>query len=153
MKDDLSLIRLHKLHPKARPIFKAFIEEAEETLGIHLRIVQGMRTFAEQQAIYDQGRTKPGKVVTKAKPGSSYHQYGLAIDVVPIENGDANWDYKYELLYPIAEKHGLTCGGKFKSIVDKPHFEINFGRNWKELLADYNAGILQDGFVIIKESL
>ena len=87
MKDPISVKRLDKLHPKVRDTFKAFIEECE---ALHpdttLRITQGLRTFPEQQALYDQGRNgKPGKIVTNAKPGQSYHNWGLAIDLVELD--------------------------------------------------------------------
>src|SRR5258708_12842627 len=51
--------------------------------GVQLRIVQGLRTKAEQDALYAQGRTTPGKVVTNAKGGQSMHNYGLPVDTVP----------------------------------------------------------------------
>jgi peptidoglycan L-alanyl-D-glutamate endopeptidase CwlK len=37
--------------------------------------------------LYAIGRTKPGKKVTKAKGGTSYHNYGLAFDIYPFING------------------------------------------------------------------
>lgn len=139
MRDDISTIRIEKLHPKVRGIFKAFIEEAEMALNITLRIVQGMRTIKEQNDLYAKGRTAPGPKVTNAKGGSSYHNYGLAIDLVEIKNAEANWDFKYELLKPFAEKYGLTWGGGFKKIVDKPHFELTFGFKWQALLKKVEA--------------
>lgn len=138
MKDEISISRLKLLHPKIQSDVRSFIDEAENKLNITLRIVQGLRTFEEQQAIYDQGRTKPGKIVSNAKPGSSYHNYGLAIDVAPLENGKVNWNFDYPKLYPIAENYGFTCGGKFKTIVDKPHFEKSYGYNWRELLKKHD---------------
>lgn len=147
MKDAISLQRIQLLHPKAGAIFQKFIEAAELGLGITIRVVQGLRTFVEQQAIYDQGRTKPGKVVSNAKPGSSYHNYGLAVDLGIIEDGKINWDYNYKLLQPYAQAAGLTWGADWdgdgmtkaegdrdEHLVDMPHFEITFGHNWRELL-------------------
>lgn len=138
MRDQTSILRIEKLHPAVRDIFKRFIEEAEETLDIKLRVTQGLRTFAEQDALYAQGRTKPGGIVTKAKGGQSFHNYGLAIDLVEIRNGKANWDFDYRLLLPFAQKYNLTWGGNFKSIVDKPHYELTFGNSFKQLLTKYN---------------
>lgn len=136
MKDRISDTRIKLLHPKVQDDFRRFVEEAEEGLNIVLRVAQGLRTFDEQQALYDQGRTKPGKIVTNAKPGSSYHNYGLAIDVVPlIENGTKlDWNFDYNKLLPYAKKYDLVWGGNFKSIVDKPHFEKTLGYNWRTLL-------------------
>lgn len=134
MRDKLSEARIEQLHPKVRAIFKTFIEEAEESLNVTLRIVQGMRTIAEQNELYAQGRTKPGKKVTNAKGGTSYHNYGLAIDLVEIKNGQANWNFRYNLLKPFAKKYNLVWGGEFKTILDRPHFELTFGNHWKVLL-------------------
>jgi peptidoglycan LD-endopeptidase CwlK len=79
------------LHPKIRPMAIAFIAKAK-TAGIDIKITAGMRTFEEQEKLYNQGRTTPGNIVTKAKPGQSFHNYGLAIDIVPIVNGKAVWE-------------------------------------------------------------
>lgn len=133
MRDQISTVRLSLLHPKARDTFKTFIEQAETALNTTLRITQGLRTIEEQNALYAQGRTKPGKVVTNAKGGSSYHNYGLAIDVVELVNGQPNWHFDYVQLKPFADKLGIVWGGTFRSIVDKPHFEISFGRKPSEL--------------------
>lgn len=139
MKDTISIARIELLHPKVRTAFKSFIDDAESGLNITLRVVQGMRTIDEQNALYAQGRTKPGAIVTNAKGGSSYHNYGLAIDLVEMKAGKANWDFNYSLLLPFAEKYNLVWGGNFKSIKDKPHFELTFGLNWRTLLERYNA--------------
>ena len=122
-----------------RQIFTDFITEAEESLNVTLRIVQGLRTIAEQDALYAKGRTTPGPIVTKATGGKSYHNYGLAIDLGELKDGKINWDFKYELLEPISKKYGLTWGGRFKTILDRPHYELTFGKNWRDLLALHNA--------------
>lgn len=90
MKDQISIDRIKKLHPEAISLFQRFIEEAEDTLNITLRITQGLRTFEEQNALYAQGRTKPGSKVTNAKAGQSFHNYGQAIDLVELKGNDAN---------------------------------------------------------------
>lgn len=134
MKDKISEQRCELLHPKVRAIFKAFVEECENTHNVILRVTQGLRTIAEQNALYAQGRTKPGAIVTNAKGGSSYHNYGLAIDLVELKDGKANWKFDYKKLKSISQKYGLTWGGDFKSIKDNPHFELTLGYNWKKLL-------------------
>jgi LAS superfamily LD-carboxypeptidase LdcB len=127
MKDKISIERISKLHPKVRSTFTNFIKDAELGLNITLRVTQGLRTIDEQNALYEQGRTKPGNIVTNAKGGSSYHNYGLAIDVVEMIDGKPNWNFDYKKLKPYADKWGIVWGGTFKSIIDKPHFEISFG--------------------------
>jgi D-alanyl-D-alanine dipeptidase len=62
--------------------------------GTYILVVSGLRTAAQQNALYEQGRTAPGHIVTNAKAGQSMHNYGLAVDVVPYlsgATGDLNW--------------------------------------------------------------
>ncbi|BBP87504.1 hypothetical protein BsIDN1_11220 [Bacillus safensis] len=56
--------------------------------GIFVQITSGYRSFAEQNKLYSQGRTAPGKIVTNAKGGQSNHNYGLAIDYVLLLSAD-----------------------------------------------------------------
>jgi hypothetical protein len=137
MRDKISQMRLESLHPKARLDFKQFIEDAEEGLNITLRISQALRTMDEQQSLYDLGRKKAGSIVTNAKPGSSYHNYGLAVDLVVMVNDKLDWNYDMGKLLPYAIKHGISWGGNWKKFKDKPHFEKTFGINWKEMLDKY----------------
>lgn len=89
--------------------------------------MQGTRTFEQQQAIYDQGRTTPGAIVTKARPGDSYHQYGLAFDVVPVAYKNLkDWNPSgpyWQTIGQIGESLGLEWGGRWSS-PDEPHFQI-----------------------------
>jgi hypothetical protein len=67
----------------------------------------GRRTMEEQAALYAKGRTKqPGKIVTKAKPGQSYHNYGLAFDWVPLKAAAKNKDLLYGRL---GQRHGVPA--------------------------------------------
>lgn len=151
MKDKISRARIQLLHPKVRERFQKFIEDAENELGIVIRIVQGLRTFDEQKVLYDQGRTTKGPIVTNAKPGSSYHQYGLAVDLGVLEGDKINWNYDYKKINKFADKYDIIWGadwdndGKTKSdgdkdehLVDAPHFQYTLGYNWKALLEKYN---------------
>jgi hypothetical protein len=139
MRDAISHVRLLTLHPRVKDEFKAFIEEAEEGLNIKLRITSALRTFQEQQRLYAQGRTTPGKIVTKAKPGSSYHNYGLAVDLVRMDGTKADWTFDMGKLQPYASKYGIIWGGSWKKFKDPPHFEKTFGLTWRNLLAKHNA--------------
>jgi len=150
MKDAISAKRLEQLHPKAKGIFKAFIEECEDTFGITLRISQGLRTIAGQDALYAQGRTSSGHIVTNAKGGSSFHNYGLAVDLVEMDhNGaEANWKYDMATLVPIAKKHGEQWGGDWIHIKDYPHFQLSFGYTWQQLFEKYqNKDVDKSGYV------
>lgn len=128
--------RIAKLHPKIRCAVKNFINEVDKTMGIKLRVIQGFRTYAEQNALYAQGRTTKGKKVTNAKGGQSNHNFGLAIDVAEIKNGNIDWNEQEKVLAkiaPIGKKWGFEWGGDWKSIVDKPHFEMMFGKSLADL--------------------
>jgi hypothetical protein len=129
MRDKYSDERIDKLHPKVRQVFTDFINECEETFNVTLRVVQGYRTFEEQDALYAKGRGAGGSVVTNARGGQSFHNYGLAIDVCAMVGNDkeVDWNYNTGELEPIAKKHGITWGGTWAHIKDKPHFEMNFG--------------------------
>lgn len=141
MKDKISIERVKHLHPLVIDDFKNFITDAEQALGIVIRVTQGLRTFKEQQALYDMGRTAAGKIVTKAKPGASYHQYGLAVDLGElINNGkEIDWGYDMGKLVPYADKYDISWGGNWTGgFKDFPHFEKNLGWGWRSLLAKYN---------------
>ena len=131
---------ISQFHPKAREPFTNFINDAEKALGITLVIVQGLRTFAQQQAIYEQGRTTPGPIVTHAKAGQSWHCYGLAVDACPYkaDGKTLDWNYDFKKLEPFALKYSINWGGHFSS-PDDDHFEIKFGHIWQELYAKYEA--------------
>jgi len=112
-----------------------------------VRIVQGFRSFMEQDALYAQGRTKPGLKVTAAKGGESYHNYGLSIDFCLIIDGkEVSWDTKkdfdqdniadWQEVITIFEAAGWKSGKAFN---DLPHFEKS-KLHWRDLLKKYKAG-------------
>ncbi len=85
----------------------------------------GFRSYSEQEKLYAQGRSTPGKVVTKARGGESAHNFGIAIDFThdsdPKDGLQPDWDPKnYECLGRVAKLHGLVWGGDFG---DMPHVQ------------------------------
>ena len=133
--------RIETLHPSIIGKVKEFIIRAEKELGIKLRITAGLRTWKEQADLYAKGRTAPGKVVTWAKAGQSYHNYGLAFDVVEIKDGKALWNNpNWEKIGRLGESIGFVWGGRWKGKTDKPHFEMAFGKHHSELAQLYKAG-------------
>ena len=124
--DPITSTRILKLDVRIRKPVQDFINDAYNQ-GIKLRITQGFRSFEEQNQLYAQGRTKPGSKVTNAKGGQSYHNYGLAVDVAPLENGEINWNGDWNRIGKTGIQHGFEWGGNFKSIIDKPHFQMTFG--------------------------
>lgn len=138
--DNITDQRIATLHPAVRQLATDFINAVDDELGIQLRMTQALRTIAEQDNLYAQGRTKPGKVVTNARGGTSFHNYGLAWDVVEIKAGAANWNTDWKKISAIASRMGIEWGGNFKSIVDKPHFQKTFGYTIAQLRARLKAG-------------
>lgn len=117
--------KLEDLHPIVAAKAKQLIELAEAE-GIEILVTSTVRTFEEQAGLFAIGRTKPGKRVTNAKPGESWHNFGLAFDVVPLVNGKAIWDSPFwERIGALGKQVGLQWGGDFRTFKDKPHFEFH----------------------------
>ncbi|WP_412467839.1 M15 family metallopeptidase [Pedobacter sp. KLB.chiD] len=131
--DDTTNKRILTLDRRLQNPAREFINTVEEELGIRLRIVQALRTIAEQNALYNQGRTTPGNIVTNAKGGSSYHNYALAIDVVIVKEGQAVWSILPREVVQIGEQLGFEWGGNWKGFKDYPHFQMTFGKSIKDL--------------------
>ncbi len=143
--DKVTLTKIELLHPKLRGEVKAIYSEIAAALSgkAICRFTSTLRTFEEQDALYAQGRTKPGPVVTKARGGQSYHNYGLAIDIVLLvdkdndgvfekpswdTNGDFDVDGKsdWQEIVAIFKRHGWEWGGDWR-FLDLPHFQKTFG--------------------------
>jgi peptidoglycan L-alanyl-D-glutamate endopeptidase CwlK len=118
-----------------QPALRAKVERilaAMLALGYPMFVVSGNRTLAEQQKLYAQGRTAPGKIVTNCDgvARKSNHQDGRAVDCAfvddPLTAKIETWDEKqpWEVYGTMAEALGLTWGGRWKSPVDKPHIEL-----------------------------
>lgn len=131
--DDITNKRILTLDKRLQNPAREFINTVEEELGIQLRIVQALRTIAEQNALYNQGRTTPGNIVTKAKGGSSYHNYALAMDVVIVKDGQAVWSILPKEVVKIGEELGFEWGGNWKGFKDYPHFQMTFGKSIRDL--------------------
>lgn len=140
--DNASLSKLQLLHPAIREdAIQAYNEAVKKTpVGVHPVIIQTLRTFEEQELLYEKGRSRPGPKVTNAKPGSSYHNYGLAIDFALEVNGKIIWEVTKDWMtvVNIFKAHGFSWGGDWSSLKDYPHLEKTFGKSWKELLTAYN---------------
>ncbi|QGZ15859.1 M15 family metallopeptidase [Elizabethkingia phage TCUEAP1] len=138
---------INTLHPSVRAEVTKLVNEANAILSngpSQVRLTQGLRTFAEQDALYAQGRTKVGKKVTDAKGGQSVHNYGFAVDFVLIIDGktaawdivkDFNRDGKSDWLQvaEVFKRGGWEWGGDWKSFKDYPHFQKKGFGNWREL--------------------
>jgi peptidoglycan L-alanyl-D-glutamate endopeptidase CwlK len=114
---------------------KQWLEEMIQT-GILPLIYTGLRTMEEQAALYAIGRSKPGKIVTKARPGESYHNYGLAFDWVPMKAApkvdlfQADWDD--ETAFKLGERVGITFG--LKAITwETGHLQSGSYESWRDI--------------------
>lgn len=119
--------RLSKVFPAlADKIYQLSTRCLNEGFGIC--VVQGLRTVEEQQALYDQGRTMPGKIVTNAQGGHSWHNFGLAVDCAPVDpNGGIDWNAEHpqwKTMERIGVSVGLVSGANWVRLKDAPHFQL-----------------------------
>lgn len=146
--DYVSEKRINTLHPFVRDKAREFINQVEIETGIKLRVSSATRTFPEQNKLYAKGRTAPGKIVTNAKAGESFHNYGLAIDVVEILHGAANWQTDWNKIARIGKRIGFEWGGHWNT-PDKPHFQMTYGNSIAQLQTRYSLGNLPQGYVAL----
>lgn len=137
--------KIEDLHPKVQVKARQFLTLCEQEFagsGIKVQITATLRDSEYQDALYAQGRTKPGPVVTKAKGGQSLHNYGVAFDFVPVRGGVAVWGTSGEdgklwrRIGEIGKSIGLEWGGDWVSFKDLPHFQYTGGLS----LAAFQAG-------------
>ena len=156
MKDKITLERIKLMHPDVREeVNKIYDLIAQALSGRAIcRFSYTLRTYQEQDNLFALGRTKinpdgksskkpMGNIVTNAKGGQSYHNFGLAFDIVLLKdsNGDgtfetASWETNVDFdkdgkadwqeVVTICKQHGWAWGGDWK-FVDMPHFEKKFG--------------------------
>ena len=146
--DKPTLDRIQLLHPKLREeAMQIYLEICDALKGKAMcRFAYTLRTFAEQDALFN---AKPQ--VTKARGGQSYHNYGLAIDIVLIvdKDGDgkfetASWDVKSDFdgdgksdwmeVVAIFKRYGWEAGIDWK-FYDAPHFQKTLGYSIVQLQA------------------
>lgn len=118
---------INKCHPRLQELSKKLVSACKGQ-GLMIGIGECYRTTKEQDALYAQGRTKAGKIVTNAK-GSSYsshHQWGTAFDIYRSDGKGVYTDSDgfFKKVGKIGKSIGLEWGGDWKSPVDKPHFQL-----------------------------
>ncbi|MNB67127.1 Peptidoglycan L-alanyl-D-glutamate endopeptidase CwlK precursor [compost metagenome] len=131
-----------KLQPGVREAAIALVKRCYWR-GVNIRITHGLRTYAEQMALFNQGRITPGNIVTNAKAGYSFHNFGVAIDFVLMASGydmtaDADKDGIADWTEVVIEatRLGFEWGGSWVSFKDFPHFQMTFGLT----TAQYRSG-------------
>ena len=114
-------------HPRLQTLAQRLVTEGKKQ-GFIIKIGECFRSVAEQDALYAQGRTNAGNIVTYAR-GSSYssmHQWGVAFDVIRNDGKGAynNNDGWFDKVGKLGKSLGLEWGGDWTSPVDKPHFQL-----------------------------
>jgi peptidoglycan L-alanyl-D-glutamate endopeptidase CwlK len=169
MRDPHTPERIAQLHPKIRTEVGQLIDAVEKGFPewMAVRVVEHYRSIDYQNQLYALGRTKRnpdgasvkkpmGNIVTNAKGGQSYHNFGLAIDFALLLDKDR--DGKYEFLsWDLAadldrdgqkdwqevvkafKAAGYEWGGDWHSIVDNPHLQKTFGLKESQLYQKYLA--------------
>jgi hypothetical protein len=140
---------LNALHPFFRDQVRELIVRCKAK-GVELAIVETYRTHAKQNEYRSMGRK-----YTNSTGGKSKHQYGLAVDVVPVVNGMAVWDnvLLWKKVGLIGEKLGLRWGGRWKKPYDPGHFEWTGGLSSTHLSSGQAPRIPQDRYPCIEEDL
>ncbi|MBY7142254.1 M15 family metallopeptidase [Virgibacillus sp. NKC19-3] len=135
MDEDASLPT--ELHPIVEEKKNELLEQAAE-IDIDVVITEEIRSIDRQNELYEQGRSTSGNIVTNARGGQSYHNYGLAIDyALRDDNGELIWDIHYDgndngksdwfEVADLAKELGFDWGGDWESFKDYPHLQMDFG--------------------------
>lgn len=165
--DKITIERIKLLHPKLRDeVLELYKEICDSLKGNAIcRFTRTLSTFKEQDELYAQGRTRQGKIVTHARGGQSYHNFGLAIDIVLLIDKDkdgnfetATWDAKSDFdgdkksdwmeVVNIFKQYGFEWGGDWK-FYDAPHFQKTFGKSTRELLALHKSNKIDENKYVI----
>lgn len=129
--DEVSESRLAEVHPRLAVKVRLMADILAHE-GIAIRVVQGLRTVAQQDALYAMGRTAPGKIVTNCPGGKSYHNFGLAVDCVPSSQDPSkpfapDWNTSHpawKRMIEVAQSMALDCGATWRTFKDFPHFQF-----------------------------
>ena len=158
MKDKITLERIELLAPVVRDEARLIYDEICEALKGRAicRFSHTLRTNAEQEALFAIGRTKPGKKVTNARAGQSWHNYGRAIDIVLLVDKDKNgsfesasWETNVDFdgdgradwmeIVAIFKRYGWEWGGDWR-FTDMPHFQRTNGGSIAHMMKVYPNG-------------
>jgi peptidoglycan L-alanyl-D-glutamate endopeptidase CwlK len=126
-----------ELHPLVEERSNQLIQQAADK-GIVIVITDGFRSSEDQDRLYENGRTAEGDIVTHAKGGESYHNFGLAIDfALKTPSGNVIWDMQYDRnengqsdwteVVKMAKALGFDWGGDWTNFKDYPHLQMDFG--------------------------
>jgi peptidoglycan LD-endopeptidase CwlK len=126
------------------PPFAGLLLEFEKRLeaaSLQFHLFEGSRSMERQAFLYAQGRSVAGAIVTNAKPGHSYHFFGMAADYVLDGQTERpgvqwSWDLRYSLqsgenawkkMADIARGCGLEAAFYWKTFPEAPHVQCRYG--------------------------
>ena len=159
--DKITLQRIELIHPvlrdEVREIYDVICERVSKKAAV--RFTHTLRTFKEQAEIYAKGRTAPGKIVSNARPGRSWHNYGMAVDIVLLVGGGALWDIKTDFdgdgrpdwieAVQVFKEYGWEAGIDWK-FSDPPHFQKTLGNTIDQMHKRYISGKVDaNGYVLL----
>ncbi|UJL46946.1 M15 family metallopeptidase [Virgibacillus sp. NKC19-16] len=132
-----------ELHPIVEEKKNELLDQAA-AIDIDVVITDETRSIERQNELYEQGRSTSGNIVTNARGGESYHNYGLAIDYALVDdNGDIIWDIHYDgndngdadwfEVAGLAKELGFEWGGDWENFRDYPHLQMDFGLSINQL--------------------
>lgn len=141
--DDRSEQVIATMQPEVRPYARALVLKARSA-GITIKVISGLRTYEEQNALYAKGRSKPGRIVTNARGGYSNHNFGIAFDIGVFDGSKyVPESPRYKAIGALGVELGLEWGGNWKTIKDEPHFQLRpkwaVGRPEKEMLTELRS--------------
>lgn len=145
--------KFKELHKEVSARASRVYQDMYRIHGVLMRCTRAYSSFEDQAALYAQGRTKPGRIVTWANAGDSYHQFKAAFDscfngtdpfLIELRRSDpAKAEHLWSGFGHFCEVHGLQWGGRWADEKrDMPHAQFTFGLTPKELKAIHKiAGI------------
>ena len=117
---------------------ESLAEKVMKEIGREIIIISAYRSFEAQAKLYAQGRSAPGKIVTRAVAGSSPHNFQCAVDCWVMSEDGISIDWNNSDFKTIARSHAaavsdkIVWGGNFQSLTDYPHWEY---KNWRMVRA------------------
>jgi peptidoglycan LD-endopeptidase CwlK len=128
--DEVSESHLKDVHPELARRVRLLAAKCALN-GIVIRVTCGVRNWADQTELYNEGRITPGKIVTDAMAGYSAHQFGYAVDIVPGEDGwpefTPDWDAmdpRWKQVLQMANLCHLAEGAQWRTFPDRPHLYL-----------------------------
>lgn len=122
---------LNDLSPRVRALALEFLAECQRQ-GLQVLIYCTLRSAQEQADLYASGRTRPGPILTNARPGESLHNpqgdgMAWAFDAVPMLAGKALWNdgLRIATMGAAGEFVGLEWAGRWRGkLRERVHFQV-----------------------------